>query len=416
VAGDKYQAPRGTFDVLPAAARARRRIEHAAAAIFARAGYEPIATPSFEDTELFERGVGHSTDIVRKEMFTFEDKGGRSLTLRPEGTAPICRAYVEHGMQTLAQPVKLFYLGPFFRHERPQAGRYRQFHQLGAEAIGTDSPLADAEAIGLLAELLAELDVPGVELHLGSLGSLDTRQAYLKELKAHLHAHEGELAKEVRERIDANPLRAFDSDDDGTQAVMATAPKLVERLEGADAEHFDEVRALLDAAGVEYMVDPTLVRGLDYYTRTIFSFVCDRLGAQSEIGGGGRYDGLVEQLGGRPTPAVGWAAGIERIMLALDEEAAAEGRDVFVAVADDDRGRRSRAMVLVGELRKAGLSAEVDLGGRGLKGQLKHADRIGASRVVILEQDGAQLRDMASGEQRSIDPGNVVAEIAGGKA
>ncbi|HEX3325203.1 MAG TPA: histidine--tRNA ligase [Solirubrobacterales bacterium] len=416
MAGDKYQAPRGTFDVLPAAARARRRIEHAAAAIFARAGYEPIATPSFEDTELFERGVGHSTDIVRKEMFTFEDKGGRSLTLRPEGTAPICRAYVEHGMQTLAQPVKLFYLGPFFRHERPQAGRYRQFHQLGAEAIGTDSPLADAEAIGLLAELLAELDVPGVELHLGSLGSLDTRQAYLKELKAHLHAHEGELAKEVRERIDANPLRAFDSDDDGTQAVMATAPKLVERLEGADAEHFDEVRALLDAAGVEYMVDPTLVRGLDYYTRTIFSFVCDRLGAQSEIGGGGRYDGLVEQLGGRPTPAVGWAAGIERIMLALDEEAAAEGRDVFVAVADDDRGRRSRAMVLVGELRKAGLSAEVDLGGRGLKGQLKHADRIGASRVVILEQDGAQLRDMASGEQRSIDPGNVVAEIAGGKA
>ena len=414
MAGRKYQVPRGTFDVLPAAARARRRVERTAAETFARAGYEPIATPSFEDTELFERGVGHSTDIVRKEMFTFEDKGGRSLTLRPEGTAPICRAYVEHGMHKLAQPVKLSYAGPFFRHERPQAGRYRQFHQLGAEAIGTDSPLADAELIALFAQLLAALGVPGVELRLGSLGSLDTRQSYLEELKAHLHAHEDELAKEVRERIDANPLRAFDSGDEGTRAVMASAPKLVERLEGADAEHFAEVRALLDAAGVAYEIDPTLVRGLDYYTRTIFSFVCDRLGAQSEIGGGGRYDGLVEQLGGRPTPAVGWAAGIERILLALGEEEEAPRRDVFVAVAEEGDEGRSLAMVLAGELRKAGLSAEIDLGGRGLKGQLKHADRVGARRVVILEEGGAQLRDMESGEQRPVDTGKLVEEITGG--
>jgi histidyl-tRNA synthetase len=416
VAGRKYQAPRGTFDVLPEAARARRRVEQAAAEIFARAGYEPIATPAFEDTELFERGVGHSTDIVRKEMFTFEDKGGRSLTLRPEGTAPICRAYVEHGMHTLAQPVKLAYVGPFFRHERPQAGRYRQFHQLGAEAIGSDSPLADAELIGLLAGLVAELGVPGVELRLGSLGSLGTRQAYLDELRAHLRAHEGEISKEVRERIDANPLRAFDSDDEGTRAVMAAAPKLVERLEGEDAEHFEEVRALLDAAGIAYGIDPTLVRGLDYYSRTIFSFVCDRLGAQSEIGGGGRYDGLVEQLGGRPTPAVGWAAGIERILLALGEDGEEPARDVFVAVGDEGGERRSMAMVLVGELRDAGLSAEVDLGGRGLKGQLKHADRIGARRVLILDADGARLRDMASGEQRPVDIARVVEEIAGGDA
>jgi len=416
VAGRKYQAPRGTFDVLPAAARLRGRIERTAAEIFGRAGYEPIATPSFEDTELFERGVGHSTDIVRKEMFTFEDKGGRSLTLRPEGTAPICRAYIEHGMQKLAQPVKLSYVGPFFRHERPQAGRYRQFHQLGAEAIGTDSPLADAELIGLLAELLAELGVPGVELRLGSLGSLDARKAYLEELKAHLRAHEGELAKEVRERIDANPLRAFDSDDEGTRAVMAEAPKLVERLEGEDAAHFEEVKALLDATGVVYEIDPTLVRGLDYYTRTIFSFVCDRLGAQSEIGGGGRYDGLVEQLGGPPTPAIGWAAGIERIVLALDEEDEAVGRDVFVAVSDGEGESRSRAIVVAGELRKAGLSAELDLAGRGLKGQLKHADRIGARHVLILEEDGAQLRDMASGEQRPVDTARLAEEIAGGTA
>lgn len=416
MAGHRYQAPRGTFDVLPDAARIRARIEGTAAAILARAGYEPIATPAFEDTELFERGVGHSTDIVRKEMFTFEDKGGRSLTLRPEGTAPICRAYVEHGMHALAQPVKLSYAGSFFRHERPQAGRYRQFHQLGAEAIGTDSPLADAELIGLLAELLAELGVPGVELRLGSLGSLDTRQAYLEELKAHLRDHEEDLAKEVRERIDANPLRAFDSDDEGTRAVMAAAPKLVERLEGEDAAHFEEVRALLDAAAIGYSIDPTLVRGLDYYTRTIFSFACDRLGAQSEIGGGGRYDGLVEQLGGKPTPAVGWAAGIERIALALDEEAEATGRDVFVAVAGDGGEERLRATVLAAELRRAGLAAELDLAGRGLKGQLKHADRIGARHVVILEEDGAQLRDMASGEQRPVDTARLAEEIAGGRA
>jgi histidyl-tRNA synthetase len=408
----KYQAPRGTFDVLPADGRARRRIEATAAQIFARAGYEPIATPAFEDTELFERGVGRSTDIVRKEMFTFEDKGGRSITLRPEGTAPICRAYLEHGMHKLAQPVKLFYAGPFFRHERPQAGRYRQFHQIGAEAIGTESPLADAEAIMLLADLLGELGVPGVELRLGSLGSPAARGAYLEELKAYLRAHEGELSKDVRERIEINPLRAFDADDERTQGVMASAPTIIERLEDDDAAHFAEVRSLLDAAGIAYEIDPTLVRGLDYYTRTIFSFVCDRLGAQSEVGGGGRYDGLIEQLGGPATPAVGWAAGIERMLLAIDEPAEGPGRDAFLAVADP--GQRSRALILAGELRHAGLTAEVDLAGRGLKGQLKHADRIGARRVLILEADGsAQLRDMESGEQRPVDPAGLIEAISG---
>jgi histidyl-tRNA synthetase len=411
----KFQAPRGTFDVLPEQGRARARLEAAAAEIFARAGYEPIATPAFEDTALFERGVGKSTDIVRKEMFTFEDKGERSLTLRPEGTASICRAYLEHGMHKLAQPVKLSYLGPFFRHERPQAGRYRQFHQLGIECIGTDSPLADAEVIMLLSDLLGELGVPGVELRLASLGSFEARRAYLEDLKAHLHAHEGELSEDVRERIDLNPLRAFDSDHEGTRAVMASAPTIVGQLEGEDAEHFAEVRALLDAAGIAYVVDPTLVRGLDYYTRTIFSFVCDQLGAQSEIGGGGRYDGLIEQLGGPATPAVGFAAGIERILLALDEEVPAAGRDAFIAIADP--GQRGRAMALAVELRHAGISVEVDLAGRGLKGQLKHANRIGAERVLILEADGsAQLRDMETGEQRAADPGNLVDEMTGGES
>jgi histidyl-tRNA synthetase len=409
-----FQAPKGTFDVLPEAAAQRARLEEAARAIFERAGYGRIETPIFEDTELFERGVGQSTDIVNKEMFTFADQGGRSITLRPEGTAPICRAYVEHGMHKLPQPVKLWYLGPFFRHERPQAGRFRQFSQIGAEAIGADSPLADAELIKLLDDLLRELGVPGVELRLGSLGSLEARVRYLDELKSYLHQHEADLSKEVRERIDLNPLRAFDAEHEGTRAVMTEAPKLLDQLDDADATHFEQVRSLLDAAGVSYLLDPTLVRGIDYYTRTIFSFDCEVLGAQSEIGGGGRYDGLVEQLGGPATPAIGWAAGIERILLALDQEVEPTPRDVFVAAADD--GQRLRALAIVLELRHAGLSAETDLADRSLKGQIRQADRVGAGQTLILEADGtAQLRDMQSGEQREIDPGRAVDELGGGR-
>jgi histidyl-tRNA synthetase len=405
----RFQAPKGTFDVLPARAQARARVERVAADLLGRAGYARIETPAFEDTELFERGVGQATDIVRKEMFTFEDLGGRSVTLRPEGTAPIARAYVEHGMHTLPQPVKLWYAGPFFRYEAPQAGRFRQFHQIGAEAIGSDSPLVDAELIVLLDRLLRELEVPGVELRLSSLGSPEVRGAYREELQAHLRAHESELSGDVRERIDANPLRAFDAKDEGTRAVMAAAPTILERLEGEDAEHFGAVRRLLEQAGIEYTLDGTLVRGLDYYTRTVFSFTCDALGAQSEIGGGGRYDALVEQLGGPPTPAAGWAAGIERILLAIGEDEAKPSADVFVAAAE---GQRERALALAGELRDAGLSAELDLADRGLKGQMKQADRVGARHTVILDEDGtAKLRDMDSGEQRDVDAEQIAAEL-----
>jgi histidyl-tRNA synthetase len=272
--------------------------------------------------------------------------------------------------------------------------------------------LADAELIGMLDDLLRELGVPGVELRLGSLGSLDSRTRYLEELKAYLHQNEADLSKEVRERIDLNPLRAFDADHEATRAVMAEAPKLLDQLGDDDASHFQQVRALLDSAGVSYSLDPSLVRGLDYYTRTIFSFVCEGLGAQSEVGGGGRYDGLVEQLGGPPTPAIGWAAGIERILLALDEEAEPASRDFFVAIADPEQ--RGRAMAIVAELRHAGRSAETDLAGRSLKGQIRQADRVGARQTLILEADGsAQVRDMQSGEQRAIDPGKAVEELAG---
>jgi histidyl-tRNA synthetase len=406
----KFQAPRGTFDILPAEEAVRDRIERTARDLFARAGYGRIETPAFEDTELFERSVGGSSDIVRKEMFTFEDHGGRSVTLRPEGTAAICRAYLEHGMHTLPQPVRLWHLGPFFRYEAPQAGRFREFNQVGAEAIGSDSPLVDAEQIMLLDDLLRELEVPGTRLRLSSLGSIDARVAYREELRDYLRARESELAKEVRERIDANPLRAFDSDHEGTRAVMADAPTMLDRLEGEDAEHFAEVRRLLDQAGVGYELDGTLVRGLDYYTRTVFEFTCDRLGAQSGIGGGGRYDGLIEQLGGSPTPGSGWAVGVERIILALGEPEVERASDVFVAAAD---GQRERALTIVTELRRTGLRAELDLAGRGMKGQMKQADRVGARHAVILDKDGAAaLRDMRTGDQREVDPSRVAEEIA----
>jgi histidyl-tRNA synthetase len=406
----KFQAPRGTFDILPAEEAVRERIERTARDLFGRAGYGRIETPAFEDTELFARSVGGSTDIVRKEMFTFEDHGGRSVTLRPEGTAAICRAYLEHGMHTLPQPVRLWHLGPFFRYEAPQAGRFREFNQIGAEAIGSDSPLVDAEQIMLLDDLLRELEVPGTRLRLSSLGSIDARIAYREELREYLSAHESELTKEVRERIDENPLRAFDSYHEGTRAVMAEAPTMLDRLAGEDAEHFAEVRRLLDQTGVGYELDGTLVRGLDYYTRTVFEFMCDRLGAQSGIGGGGRYDGLIEQLGGSPTPGSGWAVGVERIILALGEPEAERSSDVFVAAAD---GQRERALTIVTELRHTGLRAELDLAGRGMKGQMKQADRVGARHAVILDKDGAAtLRDMRTGDQREVDPSRVAEEIA----
>ncbi len=407
--GARIKAPRGTFDVLPAEAAIRARIYSVAASAFERAGYRRIETPAFEDTDLFARGVGASTDIVTKEMFTFTDQGDRSLTLRPEATASICRAYVEHGMHKLPQPVKLWASGPFFRHERPQAGRFRQFHQIDLEAIGTDSPLADAEAIILLDELLGALEIPRVRLRLGSLGSPESRSAYREELRVYLHANAASLSDEVRERIDLNPMRAFDADHDGTREVMAKAPTMLDRLDEPDSEHFDVVKRLLDQAGVDYELDPTLVRGLDYYTRTVFEFTSDSLGAQSALGGGGRYDGLVEELGGPATPAVGWAAGIERILLAMGEAPESTPIDVFVVAPD---GQRERALALVTEMRRAGVRADLDLAGRSEKGQMKHAGRSRAARTVILDESGsARLRYMGTGEERALDLSNPQGEI-----
>jgi histidyl-tRNA synthetase len=395
----KLQAPRGTFDVQPEDAERRLRLLDTADELLGRAGYDPFETPVFEDTELFARGVGESTDIVQKEMFTFEDKAGRSLTLRPEATAAICRAYVEHGMHKLPQPVKLWTSGPFFRHEAPQAGRFRQFTQVDAEALGSDDPSLDAELILLLAELIDRAGAGPARLRVSSLGNPETRAAYLEELTAFLRARENELSREVRERLDQNPLRAFDADHPGTRAVMADAPRLLDRLDAEDAEHFAAVRALLDAAGAQYELDSTLVRGLDYYTRTVFEFESERLGAQAALGGGGRYDRLVEELGGPATPGVGWAAGIERILLASEAEPPAQER-VYIALAKP--GLQADAFALARDLRGHGHRVEIEQAGRSLKGQLKQADRIGA-RITVILGDGIDVKDMESGDQRQAD-------------
>ncbi len=411
------QAPKGTFDVLPEDAERREQLESQVRRILGAAGYRRVETPAFEATELFARGVGQATDIVQKEMYSFDDGGGRSLTLRPEGTAPVCRAYVEHGMHKLPQPVKLWYLSSFFRAEAPQRGRYRQFWQVGAEAIGSPAPEVDAELIVLLAELLAALGVREVRLRLASLGSPETRSAYRAELSDYLRLHEDRLSREVRGRIALNPMRAFDAADPGTREVMAHAPTLLDRLAAEDAEHFGQVRALLEEAGLPYELDPTLVRGLDYYTRTLFEFTSDALGAQSGVAGGGRYDRLIEELDGPQTPGCGWAAGVERILLAGSEPPMAPGLvDLFVARTAHDTAAAGRlAFRLAREARAAGVAAQLELAGRSLKGQLKHADRLRVRYVAIVgEGETVSLKEMESGEQRELTPDEVIPSVLRG--
>jgi histidyl-tRNA synthetase len=408
---ERLQVPRGTYDVLPEQAPARHALEHAARRTLEPAGFGRIETPMFEHTELFARGVGASTDIVQKEMYTFEDAGGRSLTLRPEGTAPIVRAFLEHGMHKQPLPVKLWYWGPFFRYERAQAGRYRQFAQVGAESIGSEDPAVDAESIALLHQLLTDFGVRDLHLRLGSLGTPATRATYREELIAHLRANEDRLSEDVRSRIDLNPLRAFDADHPGTREVMATAPQLMDQLDPEDAAHFAEVRGRLDAAGIAYDLDPTLVRGLDYYTRTVFEFTSGALGAQSAVGGGGRYDGLAEQLGGRPTPGFGWAAGIERILLSAEEHPKPVAVcDLFVA------GTSVEAFALAAEARRAGLGVQLELAGRSMKGMLKQAARLDAGYVAVVSDERIELKDMETGEQEPVESAAaVVARVLRGR-
>jgi histidyl-tRNA synthetase len=387
----KFEAPPGTHDVLEKDWPHWDRIAGEAERLCRLYGYRPIATPVFEDTELFARTSGTGSDVVQKEMYTFTDRGDRSLTLRPEGTAPICRAYLEHGLHREPQPQKLYTIVPMYRYATPQRGRYREHWHLSVEAIGSEDPAVDAELIQLYDELLRTLAVSDYTLVLNSIGDRTCRPAYLERLTAWLDEHEGELDEEARQKRATSPLRVFDVKNERVQELLTDAPKIGESLCGACEEHFASVRAALDAYGVAYSLVPTLVRGLDYYTRTTWEFVGPEAGAQSAISGGGRYDYLIEEIGGPATPGVGFGAGIERLHFAVESQPAhAQSIEVFFAL--DSSARRGEVLPMLARLRSEGRACDMDYAGRSLKGQLTHAQRLGAEAVVIVGKEDVTVR------------------------
>jgi histidyl-tRNA synthetase len=394
----KFEAPRGTHDVLPAEQPLWQRVTTEIERLCALYGYRRIQTPVFEDTELFARTSGAGSDVVQKEMYTFEDRSGRSLTLRADATAPICRAYLEHGLHREPQPQKLFTVAPIYRYAAPQKGRYREHFQASVEAIGSDDPALDAELIQFYSELLHRLGVTEYRLELNSIGDAACRPAYIERLTAWLDAHDDVLDEDARQKRATTPLRVFDVKDERVRAALEDAPKIGESLCAACREHFEAVRSFLDGYEIEYELVPTLVRGLDYYTRTVFEFIGPEHGAQSAICAGGRYDGLIEEIGGPHTPGVGFGAGIERLLIALEdagvEPPGEESIDVFFA---RDEGPRELIFELMARLRAAGRSADTDYAGRSLKGQLTQAGRLGARTTVVVGAEAATIR--TAGEQ-----------------
>ncbi len=390
-----FEAPRGTHDILPSEQPAWRRVTGAAEDVCSLYGYRRLDTPAFEDTEVFARTSGAGSDVVQKEMYTFADRAGRSLTLRPEATAPIVRAYLEYGMHREPQPVKLYTVGPMWRYAAPQRGRYREHWQLSVEAIGSDDPAIDAELVALYADLLGRLSVTRYELQLNSIGDRECRPAYLEQLERWLDEHEAALDDEARHKRGTSPLRVFDTKNETLAALLAGAPKVGDALCDACRDHFEAVRGYLDAFGVIYRLVPTLVRGLDYYTRTTFEFVDEAIGAQSSICGGGRYDYLAEELGGKHTPGIGFGAGIERLLLSLGDALVEDaGIDVFFVLEEGaDRPATLAAMM---ELRRVGLSCDADYAGRSRKGQLTQASRLAAREVVVVD-GGTDLTAVVEG-------------------
>ena len=400
----RVEAPRGTHDVLPSDQPLWQKVTGEMERLCALYGYRRIQTPVFEDTELFARTSGTGSDIVQKEMYTFADRSDRSLTLRPEGTAPICRAYIEHGMKQQPQPVKLYTLATMYRYAAPQRGRYREHYQLSLENIGSADPAVDAEVIQYYDTLLRNLGVTRYELQLNSIGDRDCRPQYVEQLNAWLDAHAGVLDDDAKQKRATNPLRVFDVKNEHVRAALQDAPKIGDSLCDACAEHFAQVRGYLDAYGVAYTLEPTLVRGLDYYTRTTFEFVAAGLGAQNTVSAGGRYDYLIETIGGPPTPAVGFASGIERIVLSLEEqgnEVEQPRIDVFFLVqslADRppaDRPPADRPLVLAEmvKLRKYGLACDTDYAFRSRKGQLTQANRLKARWLVDVAPGGVLITE-----------------------
>jgi histidyl-tRNA synthetase len=416
----QYKAPRGTLDILPQDQPYWDRVYQASARVCALFGYQRIETPVFEEASLFTRGVGEVTDIIQKEMYVFQDRGGQDLALRPEGTAPVCRAYLEHGMHNLPQPVRLWYWCPIFRYDRPQAGRYRQHTQLGCEAIGEADAAVDAEVIELLFRLYEELGLQGLTLHLNSIGDGDCRPAYLQALCAYYADKLKQVCNDCEGRYERNPLRLLDCKQERCQPVIAGAPPFTEHLCDACAEHFSRLRSYLEETGIAYVINPRLVRGLDYYTRTVFEFQPRDEGAQSTVGGGGRYDALIEQLGGRPTPGIGWATGIERIVLNLKRQALPvdEPQRPRVFVAFQMAEARSAAFRLASGLRRAGIAAVVAAGERSLKAQMRHADALGAEYAAVIGQrelaaGAVALRRLSDGHQEAVPLADVAGRVGG---
>ncbi len=412
--------PKGTKDVLPQDSYKWQYVEGVAREVAKLFRLQEIRTPTFEHTELFQRGVGDTTDIVTKEMYTFKDKGDRSITLKPEGTAGTVRSFIENGLYGGVLPAKLYYITPAFRYERPQAGRLREFHQFGVELFGAKGAATDAEAIALADTLLKRLGLT-VKLYINSIGCPTCRAAYNRALKDFFEPRLGELCYDCKARFEKNPLRLLDCKEEGCKKINANAPKILDYLCEDCAAHFEEVKRYLDLAGIAYEIDSRIVRGLDYYTRTVFEFVSSAIGAQGTVCAGGRYDGLIEQLGGNSVPAVGFAAGIERLLIVMEQSGADFGGEdkptVYFAGMDGDS--RKKAFELCMQLRGAGISAEIDHIERSIKAQFKYADKIGARYVAVigeseLSEGSMNVKNMANGESERVAFENAV-EYFGGK-
>lgn len=406
-------------DTLPEDAALWRHIRDVVERVAARFDYELIQTPVVEDANVFLRTVGDESDIVTKEVYLFEDRGGDRLALRPEGTASVCRAYLEHGMGSRPQPVRLYYFGPYFRYDRPQAGRYRQLWQFGVECIGDDSPAADAEVIDLQATLYRELGLDDLVLRINSIGTAETRHRYVDVLREHLEGYRDRLSPDSQRRLDSNVLRILDSKEEADAEAIASAPSIIDYLTPSDREHFDAVRGYLDGLGLAYVVDPTIVRGLDYYARTVWEFEPPEEGSQSTVGAGGRYDGLIELLGGPPTAGVGFATGIERIAMNMRAAGLDPGAGTTLAAVTVPLGDAgpAAALVLARQLREAGLAVRNGTPGRSMRAQLRSADRSGAAFAIIVGDDEvetgeAQLKPLTvEGEQRAVPFDSIAAAI-----
>ena len=405
----QFQAPRGTADILPGDQPYWRFVEEQAVDLSRRFGYERIDTPVFESAELFVRGVGGVTDIVEKETYNFDDRGGDRLTLRPEGTAPVCRAYLQHGMHNRQQPVRLYYFMPMYRYERPQAGRFREFRQFGIEVIGDPDASVDAEVIEFASLLLRSYGMEDVTLLLNSIGDRESRPAYVQKLKAYFEQFEERLAPDDRRRLETNPLRLLDSKEESVQPLLDEAPKSLDNLSQASRDHWNGLLGHLGDAGIEFEIDRRLVRGLDYYTRTVFEFVPPGGGSQSTILAGGRYDGVIEQLGGKPTPGIGFAMGMERVIEDLKDHGmpSQNAGKVKILVAHMGEPAQAAAMALASSLRTENLAVVLAPSGRSLKSQLRYASSVDATHALIIGDDELKkgtvvLRDLVESEQQEM--------------